>query len=377
MFSKMKYKIAVFPGDGVGPELINEGLKVIEKAAELDKFEVEWIKYPYGVEHYIETKELLNEKTLKEIKNNCKAIYCGTFDTSVKEVNGITNSIRNYFDQFVSLRPIKLLPTVESPLANKTHNEIDFVVIRENTEDFYIGAAGRAKNGRNKHNIEINKSTFKVKFGLDVDTKGSEIAYQIGILSKKGCERIIKYAFEYAKRKNKKKITAIDKANMITSYNFWRESIDRIAKEYPGIEYEFNLIDGTVMNLIRQPEQYEIIVAPNMLGDILGDLGTVIQGGLAFAAQGNIAPEGISMFEPVHGSASKLKDKGIVNPIASIWAGTLMLDSIGQHKSGDLIIKAIEAVLKEGRTKTQDLDGTNTTSEMGDSIVDKFIELHD
>lgn len=377
----MKYKIAVFPGDGVGPELINEGIKVIDKAAELDKFEIEWVKYPYGAEHYLETKELLPDKILKEIKNSCNAVYCGTFDNLKLNAGilekGISAAIKSYFDQFVSLRPIKLLPSVECPLTGKTQNEVDFVVIRENTEDFYVGAAGRAKNGKNKHQIEINKSTFKAKIELGIETKGNEFAYQLGILSKKGCERVIKYAFEYAKRKNKKKVTAVDKANMLDFYNFWRESVDRVAKEYAGIEYEFSLVDSVVMNFIRQPEKYEVIVAPNMFGDILSDLGTMIQGGLAFAAQGNLNPEGISMFEPIHGSAPKLKEQGIVNPIATIWAGALMLDSIGQQKSGDLVIKAIEAVLKDGRTRTQDLDGNNTTSEMGDAITDKVIEIHD
>ena len=373
----MKYKIAVFPGDGVGPELINEGIKVIEKASELDKFEIEWLKYPHGAEHYLETKEALNDKTLKEIKNKCSAIYCGTFDNSVDGFDSISSSIRNYFDEFVCLRPIKLLPGVESPLSGKSHDEINFVILREITEDFYIGASGRAKNGKSKHKIEISKNTFKAKFALDVEAKGSEIAYQIGILSRKGCERIVKYAFEYAKSKNKKRIAAIDKANLIDSYSIWRESFDKIAKEYAGIVHEFNLIDAAVMNFIRQPEKYEVVVAPNMFGDILSDLGTVIQGGLAFAAQANINPEGTSMFEPIHGSAAKLKGQGVVNPIATIWAASLMLDSIGQQKSSSLIIKAIESVLKEGRTRTQDLDGQNTTSEMADAIIDKLIEIHD
>ena len=358
----MNYKIAVFPGDGVGPELINEGIKVIEKISELDKFNIEWVKY-----------ELLSEKLLKDIKNSCNAIYCGTFDNS-------KNYIKDYFEQFVSIRPIKLLPSVESPLADKTHNDINFVVIRENTEDFYIGASGRVKNGKNgksKNQIDIDKGDCKVRFGVNVEAKGNEIAYQIGVLSKKGCERIIKYAFEYAKRKNKKKIVAVDKANMLDSYNFWRENVDKIAKNYPDLNYEFSLIDTAVMNFIRQPEKYEVIVAPNMFGDILGDLGTILQGGLSFAAQGSINPEGISMFEPIHGSAPKLKEQGVVNPIAVIWAGALMLDCIGQQRSSDLIIKAIESVLKDGKTRTQDLNGSNTTSDMGDAIVDKLIELHE
>ncbi|MBS3104743.1 isocitrate/isopropylmalate dehydrogenase family protein [Candidatus Woesearchaeota archaeon] len=369
----MKYKIAVFPGDGVGPELISEGIKVIEKAAELDKFEVEWSSYPHGAEHYLEAKEELNEKILKEIKNSCNAIYCGTFDT----IDGqkISNLIRKYFDQSISLRPVKLLPSVESPLA--TQNEIDFVIIRENSEDFYIKASGRVKNGKNKHQLEIENGALKAKFGLNIETKGNEIAYQMGVLSRKGCEKVAKYAFEYAKRKNKSNLISVDKANIMDYYGLWRESFEKIGKEQDGIEYGFELIDAAVINLIRQPEKYQVIAAPNMFGDILSDLGTAIQGGLLFAASGNINPEGISMFEPVHGSAAKLKGQGIINPIATIWAGALMLDAIGQQKSHDLIIKAIESVLKDGRTRTQDLDGNNTTSEMGDSIVDKLINIHE
>lgn len=374
----MKYKIAVFPGDGVGTELINEGIKVIGKSAELDKFEIEWSSYPYGAEHYNETKELLSEKILRDIKNSCNAIYCGTFDRINAEPDkNVPNLIRNYFEQFVSLRPIKLLPGIGSALSDKSSDDIDFTVIRENTEDFYIGAAGRTKNGKNKNQLEIDANALKIKFGLDIEAKGSEIAYQIGVLSKKGCERVIRYAFDYAKRNGNKKITSIDKSNLLDFYNFWRECFERIAKDYQDIEYEHNFVDMAVMNFIRQPEKYKLIVAPNMFGDILSDLGAMLQGGIAFGARGNINPMTISMFEPIHGSAPKLKGLGIVNPIATIWAAALMLEHIGQKKSSDLIMKAIAAVLKEDKIRTQDLGGNNTTSEMGDAIADKFVELHE
>lgn len=374
----MKFKIAVFPGDGVGPELINEGIKVIEKAAELDKFDIELIKHPHGAEHYNETKELLTEKILKEIKSSCNSIYCGTFDRTNSDAgNNIPDTIRNYFDQSISLRPIRLLPSVECPITNKAGDEIDFAIIRENSEDFYIGAGGRAKNGKNKSQLDISTNSLKIKFGLDIDSKGNEIAYQIGIISKRGCERVIRYAFEYAKKNSNKKLISIDKANMMELYDFWRECLDKMAKEYPDIEYEHISVDMAVMNLLRQPEKYKVIVAPNMFGDILSSLGTILQGGISFGARGNINPQSISMFEPIHGSAPKLKGQGIVNPIATIWAGALMLGNIGQEKSSALIIKAIEAVLNEGRTRTQDLGGNNTTSEMGDAIVDKFVQLHD
>ncbi len=378
MFSAMKYKIAVFPGDGVGPELMDEGMKVIEKAAELDKFGIEWSKYPHGMEHYRETKEMLSEKTLKEIKSSCNSIYCGTFERANPESSkNVANDIRNYFDQFIMLRPITLLPGIQCPIADKTRDEVDFVILRENTEDFYVGAAGRAKNGKTRNLLNIETNTLKLKFGLDIEAKGSEIAYQIGVLSRKGCERFIKFAFDYAKKSGNKRIVSLDKANLLESYNFWRECFEKISKGYQDVEYEHTLVDTALMNLIRQPEKYKVIVAPNMFGDILGDLGTMIQGGIAFGARGNLNPEGISMFEPIHGCASKLKGKGIISPIATIWAGALMLDNIGQQKSGALIMRAIEAVLKEGKVRTQDLDGQNSTSEMGDATADKFVELHE
>lgn len=364
----MKYRIAVFPGDGVGPEVVSEATKIIDKAAELDKFEIEWLRFPHGAEHFSETQEALGEKTLREIRNSCNAIYCGTFDQSA----GIPSIIRGYFDQFASLRPIVLLPGMESAIAGKSHNDINFTIIRENTEDLYVGAGGRAKSGKSRHKIEVER--LKAKLGIDIESK-NDIAYQIGMLSKKGCERIARLAFEYAARKGQK-ISAIDKANMMESYSLWRESFEKTAKDY-NAEYEFSLIDTAVANLIRQPEKYGLIVAPNMFGDILSDLGTVLQGGISVGARGNINPEGISMFEPVHGSAPKLKEKGIVSPIATIWAGSLMLEFIGQQKSGELIMKAIESVLKEGRTRTQDFGGSNSTSEMGEAILDKFVEMHD
>ena len=373
----MKYKIAAFPGDGVGPELIKEGMKVVEKAAELDKFEIEWVEYPHGAEHYQETKEFLSEKDLKEIKSSCNAIYCGTFDRINAEPDkNAANLIKTYFNHFVSLRPIRLLPSAESALANKTSSEIDFVIIRENTEDFYIGAAGTAKNGKNKHQLGIDTNSLKIKLGIDIEAKGNEIAYQIGVLSRKGCERAIKYAFDYAKSNGNKKIISVDKANMLSYYNFWRECFEKVGKGYKDIEYEHNFVDAAIMNLIRQPEKYKLIITPNMFGDILSAIGTMLQGGIAFGARANINPETVSMFEPIHGSAPKLKGQGIVNPIATIWAAALMLDHIGEKKSSALVMKAIDAVLKEEKTRTQDLNGFNTTSEMGDAIADKFVELH-
>lgn len=375
----MNYKIAVISGDGVGPEVIKEGIKIVSKVAELDEFKVEWISYPHGAEHYIETKELISENTLKEIKASCNAVYFGTLgdprvDPGILE-RGIFHAMRVYFEQYVNLRPIRLLPSIESPIADKCHNEIDFTIIRENTEDFYIGLSGRAKNGKNNNELRLIKP-YRVKFAIEIDSKGSELAYQIGLLSKKGCERILKYAFEYAKSKSKSKVTVVDKANTMEIYSLWRESAEKISKNY-SIDYDFNFVDLVVMQFIRSPENYQVLVAPNMFGDVLTDLGITIQGGLGLAPGANINPEGISTFHPAHGSAPMYKDKNIVNPIAAIRAAALMLEHIGQQKGAEFVNKAIESVLKEGRTRTQDLGGHNTTSEMGDAIMDKVVELHE
>jgi len=286
---------------------------------------------------------------------------------------GILLKTRFYFDQFVNLRPIKLLEGVECPLKGKTPKDIDFTVIRENTEDFYVGIGGRVKEGKSKQELEVLRELYKVKFNLDIETKGSEIAYQIGVLSRKGSERVIKYAFDLAKKKNKNKVTAVDKANVLDHvYGFWREIVEKTAKNYPGISYEFNLVDAITMWFVKNPEWFQVVVTPNMFGDIITDLGAMIQGGLGLAPGGNINPDGISMFEPIHGSAPKYKGLNVANPIATIWAGAMMLDEIGEKKASEQVIKAIESVLKEGKVKTKDLGGTAKTTDMGDAVIKKL-----
>ena len=371
----MKYKIAVFEGDGVGPSLVQEGMKIVEKAAELDKFEVEWQKFYVNADSYLETKELLNEKTLKEIKSNCSAILCGTFGDSRVETGilekGIPGAIRNYFDQYIALRHIRLLPGVESKIVNKSHNEINFTILRENSEDFAVGLSFKP-SGKAKNTLDVAKGSYKVRLSSG---KSNDLAYQVGILSKKGCERFIKFAFEYSKRKNSR-LTFVDKANDLEYYHYMRDVAIRMGKDY-GIEHNFEVIDNTLAYLLRQPEKYQVIAAPSIIGGILSDLGTTMQGGIGFGARSNINPDSISMFEPIHGSATKLKDQNIINPIATIWACAMMLDIIGQEKSASLILKSIEYVLKDGRTRTVDLDGNNSTQEMGEAIKDKVVELHD
>lgn len=374
------YTIALMPGDGIGPEIIAEGVKVIEKAGELFGFKIDWRKYDNGADKYLATGELITEETLQDIRKNCKAIYLGAFgDPRVKPgilEKGILLKTRFYFDQFVNLRPVKLLEGVECPLKGKGPKDVDFTVVRENTEDFYVGIGNRAKIGKSKQELSVLRSLYQVKFGLDIETQGSEIAYQIGVLSRKGSERVIRYAFELAKKNKADKVYAVDKANVLSDvYGFWREVVLDVAKGYPGITPEFAFVDAITMWFVKNPEWFKVVVAPNMFGDIITDLGAMIQGGLGLAPGGNINPDGISMFEPIHGSAPKYKGLNVANPLATIWAGALMLEEIGEKKAASAIVDTIASVVKEGKVRTKDLGGSNTTREMGSEIVSRLGRL--
>ncbi|HDH41394.1 MAG TPA: 3-isopropylmalate dehydrogenase, partial [Candidatus Altiarchaeales archaeon] len=285
-----KYRIALIPGDGIGPEVIAEGKKVIDIVSEIEDFQIDWVEYPFSADHYLETGELLTEDSLKEMEK-MDAIYLGALgDPRVKPgilEKGILLALRFYFDQFVNLRPVRLLKGVECPLRDKKPEDIDFSVVRENTEDFYVGVGGHAGKGKSKDVLEIERNLYNVRFNLDIEVDGDEIAYQLGVLSKKGTERVIRYAFELAKKKNKNRVTSVDKANVLTDiYGFWREIFNEVAGEYPEIETEFNFVDAITMWFIRKPEWYQIIVTPNMFGDIITDLGAMIQGGLGLAPGG-------------------------------------------------------------------------------------------
>jgi len=372
----MTYKIASIPGDGIGPEIIAEGKKVIDRASELGGFEIDWTEFPIGADHYLETGELVNEETFKELEKN-DSIFLGALgdprcEPGVLE-KGILLNLRFHFDQFINLRPIKLLEGVDCPLKGKGPEHINFHVVRENTEDFYVGIGHRAGIGKNKQELEVIRSLYSVKFGLDVDVDGSEIAYQIGVLSEKGSERVIRYAFELAKKKGKERVTAVDKANVLSQvYNFWRSIVEDVSKDYPNIDHEFNFVDAITMWFVKNPEWFQVVVTPNMFGDIITDLGAMIQGGLGLAPGGNINPDGISMFEPIHGSAPKYKGMNRVNPLATIWAGAMMLDEVGEEETANKIVTAIEDVIKEGKVRTKDLGGTATCSDMGDAVAAKL-----
>jgi len=375
----MKYKIAVIPGDGIGPEVIREGVKVLSAAAEAKSdLTLEFVEFPYGAEHYLKTGELVSEDGLKKL-SKMDAIYLGALgdprvQTGALE-QGILLKLRFYFEQYINLRPIKLYPGVPCPLKNKGPEHVNFYVVRENTEDFYVGIGGRAK-GKSRAKLEVLRSIYQAKFDLDIDVARDEIAYQIGVVSRKGTERAIRYAFELARKKGKKRVTSVDKANVLTHvYSLWREVFKQVAKEYSEIETEFAFVDAVTMWFIKNPEWYQVVVTPNMFGDIITDLGAMIQGGLGLAPGGNINPEGVSMFEPIHGSAPKHAGKNVANPFATILAGQMMLEHLGEEEAADKVERAVINVLKEGKIRTYDLGGKSSTSEVGDAVVAKVKEI--
>ena len=368
----MNYKVPVISGDGIGPEIIAEGQKVLEAAADKHNFSLEWIDYSIGAEHYLKTGELISEETLKEL-SGYRAIYLGAIgDPRVKPgvlEKGVLLTMRFYLDQYINLRPVKLLEGVWTPLKDKTPKDIDFVVVRENTEDFYIGIGSRAQKGKSHADFQIRRNLYNIKFGLDIDSDSEEIAYQIGEVSREGCQRVIKYAFDLA-RKRHQKVSSVDKANVLSDiYGFWREVLLDVAKGYPEVKCDFNFVDAITMWFVKNPEWFDVVVAPNMFGDIITDLGAMIQGGLGLAPGANLNPEGTSMFEPIHGSAPKYKGRNMVNPLATIWAGALLLEHLGQPAAAEDIVSAIERNLFEGRIKTYDLGGSSTTSEVGSEIA--------
>ena len=367
-----QYKIPVLPGDGIGPEIIAEGRKVIDAAGERFGFDVEWIEYPHGADHYLETGELISEETLKEL-SGYPAIYLGSIGDpriapGVLE-KGILLTARFYFDQYINLRPIKLLEGVWTPIKDKTSKDIDFVVVRENTEDFYVGIGGRAKKGESKDLLEVKRTLYSAKFGLDIETDSEEIGYQIGLISKEGTKRVIEYAFDLAENQ-KKHVSSVDKANVLSDiYGLWREEFSAVAEKHPDVTTDFNFVDAITMWFVKNPEWFDVVVTPNMFGDIITDLGAMIQGGLGLAPGGNINPNGTSMFEPIHGSAPKYKGLNKVNPIATIWAGSMLIEQLGEKEAADNIVSAIQRNILDKKVKTYDMGGKSSTSDVGDDIA--------
>jgi tartrate dehydrogenase/decarboxylase/D-malate dehydrogenase len=364
------YRIASIGGDGIGPEIIAEGRKVVEAAGDAFGFGVTWEDFDIGAERYLATGDVLTEDDLDELAK-FRAIYFGAIgDERVRPgilEKGILLRLRFHFDQYINLRPIRLLHGVATPLAGKRPEDIDFVVVRENTEDFYVGIGSRFI-GSEKKTMDVVREMYQVRFGLDVESDAEEIAYQIGVITREGARRAIEYAFDLA-GKRRKKVTSVDKANVLSDvYGLWRDVFTGVASEHPDIRTEFNFVDAVTMWFVKNPEWFDVVVTPNMFGDIITDLGAMIQGGMGLAPGGNINPAGTSMFEPIHGSAPKYKGMGVANPLATIWAGAMMLEHIGEPAAGVAIVSAIEEAIAK-RNVTRDMGGSLTTSQVGDFVA--------
>ena len=365
------YRIASIGGDGIGPEIVAEGKKVLDAAAERFGFDIEWTDFDIGADRYLSSGKLLTEDDLEGL-SEFKAIYFGAIgDERVRPgilEKGILLSLRFYFDQYVNLRPIKLLEGVETPLAGKTPADINFVVVRENTEDFYVGIGSRFKKHQ-KIDLTVARELYYAKFGLDIESDAEEIAYQIGVVTREGTRRVQEYAFDLA-RSRKKKLTSVDKANVLSDvYGLWRDVFLETARAYPDVTTEFNFVDAVTMWFVKNPEWFDVVVTPNMFGDIITDLGAMIQGGLGLAPGANINPKGTSMFEPIHGSAPKYKGLDVANPIATIWAGSLLLDHLGEHEAAASIVVAIEKCIRDG-VVTKDMGGFAGTAKTGSYIAE-------
>ncbi len=345
------HKIAVLPGDGTGPEVVSEGIKVLNAVAEKENFKVEYEYFDFGGDRYLRTGEVLPTGAVDELRK-FKTIFLGAIGhPDVKPgilEKGILLKLRFELDQYINLRPVKLYPNVETPLKGKGPEDIDFVVIRENTEGLYAGAGG------------------VLKFGTP-----DEVAIQDSINTRKGVERCLRYAFELTKKRNKgNKLTLCGKTNVLTfAFDLWERAFHEVAVEYPGIKTDYAHVDATCMWMVKNPEWFDVIVTDNMFGDIITDLGAMIQGGMGIAAGGNINPEGTSMFEPIGGSAPKYTGQNVINPIAAICAAQMLLDHIGEPAAAARVEKAVVTVLTQHLKSLAAGKMGYGTSEVGDLVV--------
>ena len=346
-----EYKIAVMGGDGTGPEVVAEGIKVLKAAADKFDFTLQLTDFDYGGERYMRTGEVLPENAAEELKKH-DAIFLGAIGhPEVKPgilEKGILLNLRFALDQYVNLRPVILYPNVETPLKDKGPEDIDFVVVRENTEGLYAGAGGVLKKGT-----------------------PDEVAVQESINTRKGVERCIRFAFEYARKRNKKKcVTLCGKTNVLTfAFDLWERTFYEVAKEYPDIKTDYAHVDAICMWMVKNPDWFDVIVTDNMFGDIITDLGAMIQGGMGIAAGGNINPEGVSMFEPIGGSAPKYTGKNVINPLAAIGAAQMMMDHLGETEAAQAIENSIKYVVAN---KLKSLSAGKMgygTTEVGDMVA--------
>jgi 3-isopropylmalate dehydrogenase len=345
------YRIAVIPGDGIGPEVVAEGLRVLERAAALEGFGVACTRYPFGADHYLATGEVLPDAAFEEIRAH-DAILLGAIGDPRVPVGhlefGIIARLRFGLDLYVNLRPVKLYAEHLCPLKDKGPEDVDFVVVRENTEDAYAGMHGFFKKGT-----------------------PDEIATQEILFTRKGVERVIRYAFELARRRGRaRKLTLVDKANAVRAMDLWTRTFAEVGAEYPDIAREHAYIDAATMWCVKNPEWFDVVVTSNMFGDILTDLAAMVQGGLGVAASGNLHPGRVSLFEPIHGSAPKYAGRNVASPIATIMAVQMMLDTLGEARAAARIEDAVAGLLRSKRIPSLGSDSGISTRAAGDLVLE-------
>src|SRR5712692_3823617 len=344
----MAKRIAVIPGDGIGPEVIAQGMRVLERVNQSRKLGLEFVHFGWNADEYLRTGVSIPPGVMDDIRNNYAAVYLGAFGDpripDMKHAADILLGLRFQLDLYVNYRPVKLLADRLSPLREK--KKIDFVIFRENTEGAYVGMGGIFKKGT-----------------------AEEIAVQEDVSTRKGVERIIRYAFEFAKRTGRKSVCMSDKNNVMRfGGDLWLRTFEEVAEEYPSIEHFHMFVDVLTMQMVRAPEMFEVIVTNNMFGDIVTDLGAALQGGLGVAASGNINPGRLSLFEPIHGSAPKYTGKDVANPIGAILTAAMMLDYLGHGEESKAIERAVIAAVDAGET-TKDLGGSLGTQAAGEAVL--------
>jgi len=344
----VEYEIAVIGGDGIGPEVTREALKVLDAAAEVYGFRIRRTEYPFGSEHYLKTQEIFPDAAFEEVKQK-NAIFLGAIGDPRLPVGmieyGIIAKMRFELDLYANVRPIKLLDERLCPLKNKGPKDVDMVFVRENTEGAYVGMHGFAHKGQ-----------------------PHEVSSQTMVYTRSGTERVIRFAFELARARGRKQVTLIDKANAIRAHDLWTRVFAEVSKDFPDIKTDHAYIDAACMWMVKNPEWFDVAVTPNLLGDIITDLGAMVQGGMGVAASANIHPGQVSLFEPIHGSAPKHAGKNVASPVAAIFATSMMLDYLGQKEAAAAVESTVGDLFRSGRLRGVGT-GEHPTSEVGDMVV--------
>ncbi len=351
----MAYRIALIPGDGIGMEVVPEGVRALQELSRRFAFKIEFSEFPYSCQYYFDHGVMMPEDGIERLRP-FDAILLGAVGLPKVPDHvslwGLLIPIRRSFDQYVNMRPVRLLPGIRSPLAGRTGKDIDFVIVRENTEGEYSQAGGRLYPGTER-----------------------EVVVQESVFTRVGVDRIVRFAFELARRRGRKQLTSATKSNgIIHTMPFWDERFRAVAADFPDIQTSQYHIDILTAHFVQHPDWFDVVVASNLFGDILSDLGPACAGGIGIAPSANLNPERKypSMFEPVHGSAPDIAGQDVANPIATLWSASLMLDFLGETAAAQALMNAIEAVTGEGKVLTRDLGGKAGTRDFTDAVLKRL-----